>query len=491
MSLTATFVADFSSFMDATREAVTAMQGFKQSAEELGPGVDRGLDETLKIYEQLGRQTRQLALDAVQAGKTFVGAYTESQDAVQRVTSALEAQGNATPALVQQYRDLAAEFQNTTKYSASAVTSVEAVLTSIGKVGPEQMQLALTATTNLASAMKIDLSTAADMVAKAIGSGGENLGRLKTAMGDSIEPGMATADMLQAINEKFGGAAQNDLKTWNGQVEQMHNQLGDFNEQVGKVIVDNLQTLLGIFRSMPEGVQTFVLAVVAIGTAVAPVLVSISSLVSLLSTTGLAAGMIESFTALLAWLGPAGWIALAVIGLATLIYKYWDSIVAATERMYNGVKTWLVDKFTDLVNLIKAPVDGIIGVFNGLYNTVVGHSIVPDLIDGIGEHFGRLNTEMVAPVQAAAGAVRNEFLDIMRYQNQVNAILKQNSLFTSASQWQDIARIPVPGDSGGAGGGAPVTVNNTFNIVDTESNLARRVSELIMQSIRSGTQLTA
>ena len=40
MALSASFVADFSSFIDATKEAVTAMQGFKHSAEELGPGVD-------------------------------------------------------------------------------------------------------------------------------------------------------------------------------------------------------------------------------------------------------------------------------------------------------------------------------------------------------------------------------------------------------------------------------------------------------------------
>ena len=95
MPLSASFVADFSSFINQTQEAVTAMQGFKQSAEELGPGVDRGLDETLKKYEQVGRQTRQLAQDTFAAAQTFIGAYTEEQDAVNRLTSALEAQGQA------------------------------------------------------------------------------------------------------------------------------------------------------------------------------------------------------------------------------------------------------------------------------------------------------------------------------------------------------------------------------------------------------------
>ena len=50
----------------------------------------------------------------------------------------------------------------------------QAVLTTIGQVGPDQMELALTAVTNLASGMKIDLRRPRTMVAKAIGSGGES-----------------------------------------------------------------------------------------------------------------------------------------------------------------------------------------------------------------------------------------------------------------------------------------------------------------------------
>ena len=48
MPLSASFVADFSSFIDQTQDAVTAMQGFTRTAEELGPGVDRGLEETMQ-----------------------------------------------------------------------------------------------------------------------------------------------------------------------------------------------------------------------------------------------------------------------------------------------------------------------------------------------------------------------------------------------------------------------------------------------------------
>jgi hypothetical protein len=489
MPLSASFVADFSSFIGQTQEAVAAMQGFKQSAEELGPGVDRGLDDTLKKYEQVGRQTRQLAQDTFAAAQTFIGAYTEEQDAVQRLTSALQAQGQATPAVTDAYSKLATQFQATTKYADEAVIGVQATLTTIGKVGPEQMELALTAVTNLASGMKIDLTTAANMVAKAVGSGGESLGKLKVVLGDAYREGMTTAEMLQALNDKMGPAAQNELQTYNGQMANLQNQMSDFNESVGKVLVETLTQVLGAFRSLPEGVQSFVLIVGTIGTVLAPVLVSLSSLVSLLMTTGLGAGMVSAFTSILTFIGPAGWITLAVIAIAALIYKNWDAIAGATQRLYEAIKTWLVDRFNGLVAGITATIEKVAGAFTWLYNTVVGHSIVPDMINGIGSEFGRLDQEMVQPVAEATAQVQAH-LKLMAAQMRANSILNRNSLFTTGGQLEEVARVfDAASGGGGGGGGAPTTINNTFNIVDTESNIVRRVSDLIMGQIRSGTQL--
>lgn len=492
MALTASFVADFSSFMDATREAVTAMQGFKQTAEELGPGVDRGLEESLKMYEQVGRQTRQLAIDTVAASKTFINAYAEEQDAVNRLTSSLQAQGLATPEIIAQYSALATQFQNTTKYADEAVVSAEAVLTTIGKVGPENMELALTAVTNLASSMKIDLGQAASIVAKALGSGGDNLGRLNTLLKDSIEPGTSAAEMLQKINDKTGPAAQNEMQTYNGQIANLNNQMSDFQELIGGVLVENLTALLGVFKELPDPVQKLVIGVVAIGTAVAPVLVSLASLVSILATPAIGAGLMTAITAVIGVLtGPVGIVVAVGAVLAAVIYN-WDAIVGYTQRLYEGIKQWLVDGFDRIVGWVKDKIAAVTGAFQSMYNLVVGHSIVPDMITGIGQEFGKLDSVMVQPVADATAQVQAH-LQLMAAQMRANAILNRNSLFTTSGQLEEVARVFDAASGGGRGGGAgnaaPVTVNNTFNLVDTESNLARRVSDIIMQTIRAGTQL--
>jgi len=488
MPLSASFVADFSSFIGQTREAVAAMQGFKLTAEELGPGVDRSLDETLKKYEQVGRQTRQLGIDARDAATVFITAFTEEQDAVGRLTSALQAHGNATPAIIQAYTDMASQFQATTKYADEAVIAAQATLTTIGKVGPEQMQLALTAVTNLASALNIDLNTAATMVAKTIASGNEQFGKLAPLLGDAAEKGMSTADMLQAIIDKTGPAAQNELNTYNGQIALMKNQMSDLQEVVGGALVASLTTLLGLFQSLPDAVQLVVVGIVGIGTVIAPVLVSLSSLITLLSGTAIGTGFATALTGIITLLtGPVG-IGVAAVAVMTAVVMNWDKIIAATKALYEGIKTWLVDKFTGLVSALQAKIGEVVAAFTSMYNTVVGHSIVPDLIDGIGSEFGRLDSVMVQPVAEATAQVQAH-LKLMAAQMRANAILNRNSLFTTGGQLEEVAKVFDVASGGGGGGGGPVTVNNTFNIAGGTEELVRRVKDEIMRSIQSGTQL--
>jgi len=113
------------------------------------------------------------------------------------------------------------------------------------------------------------------------------------------------------------------------------------------------------------------------------------------------------------------------------------------------------------------------------------------------------------------------WLELMRATNAANSLLNQNSLFTSSSTLENQARLgtafsPIPGFASGienfggglakvhggevlanlpAGtsvfpkGGLGTSISNVFNLVDSESNLARRVSDLIMRQIRAGTQL--
>jgi hypothetical protein len=129
---------------------------------------------------------------------------------------------------------------------------------------------------------------------------------------------------------------------------------------------------------------------------------------------------------------------------------------------------------------------------------------------------------VAAQVEITAEGVR-AWLDLMRATNAANALLSQNSLFTTGSMLENQSRIggafsPIPGFASGVqnfegglakvhggevlanlapgtsvfpkgSGFGNVQMSNVFNLVDSESNLARKVSDLIMRNIRAGTQV--
>jgi hypothetical protein len=115
-----------------------------------------------------------------------------------------------------------------------------------------------------------------------------------------------------------------------------------------------------------------------------------------------------------------------------------------------------------------------------------------------------------------SGDALRAWIALQQFSMSANAILNRNSLFTTTSQLEEMARMPIPGRAAGgpvsagqayivgeqgpelfipgasgaiAAGGAGPVITNIFHLVDTESNLARRVSDTIMRQVRAGTQL--
>ena len=85
------------------------------------------------------------------------------------------------------------------------------------------------------------------------------------------------------------------------------------------------------------------------------------------------------------------------------------AVVGFAKDIYQGVKGWLLDKFTAVVDGIRAKVDAVTGFFRGMYDAVVGHSYVPDMMKGITQSFAGLEGGMVTPTVVATGQVVQAF----------------------------------------------------------------------------------
>jgi len=517
MPLTANFLADFSSFITACRDATTSTEQLVESAGKVGADVDQAIskaagsiktaavgiaDFAKSTYSVLSSsQVKDFVGDVTQAVSGFINEFAEGEAATARLTVALKNAGQASPDVIAAYGEMATQLQSVSRFSDEAITDAQTYFTTIGNVGPQEMQKVIQATMDLAIGLGTDIPAAAKLMVQAAQSDGEALGKLKKVFGDTIPEGASFAEVLDAINQKFGGQAAADMETTTGKIENMKNQMSDFNEQIGAVLADNLTAMLDLFKSLPEGMQTFIIATVAIGTALAPILVSLSAVVSILGAAGLVGALGAAGAAIVPFLPLIAAIAAAVLAVWA-VWHYWDDMVAIVKnavaaikgflvdtlpaafkatiatvaQWYNDLKMWLFDKLAWLIGeVIKLP-GKIVDVFRWMYNEIIGMSSVPDLVDGIAEHFGRLDGIMVDPALAAVGDVAAGF----------------------ASLGDPITLGTLtPGAAAGAGGGGAGATTITVNMSgmlgtddpQTRAMMADLVSSAVMQGMRGTRRL--
>jgi len=495
MAIDAKFTADFSQWKTAVDAAAGDVEGLRVATEKITPAV--GL-----LAAQVGTQIRQLGSDIGALGKEYVAAYAEEEAATQKLIASLTAQGTATTTVISQYQAMADQFQKTTTFAGEAVLRSEAIFTSIGKVGPENMQAALDAAGNLATFMGTDLETAAMTMSKAFSSGGESLGQLKKIIGDTVPEAASFDEIVTALNDTLGNQTAAAAETTAGKMTILNNQFGEIKETVGALIVQGLTPLLNFFTSLPEPVQTVIAAVAILGTALAPIVIAIGALVTaatplvalLGGTAGISAALGAAGAALAAFALP---IAAVVAGVTAvyLAFKHWDQITEFVAGVYNAIKTYLVDKFTAILGSIKGAVDSVTGFFRSMAEKVALHSYVPDMIDTVANQFGRLDSVMTKPAQDAAAATE--------------AALKAASDAWMASPFNRMAKnaMTILTDSGGVAHdayGNPVAGQGEINalprslghqniqiavygsVLSTQHELSTLVQDAMMQSYRSG-----
>ena len=178
---------------------------------------------------------------AGKAWKSFTGfiksgfaLWAEQEQSVVAMTTALKAQGSYTPALAQQYQDLASELQGLSTDGDETLLKMQALLIQVGDVGPDQMKQALTAAQDLAVGLDTDLKTAALLVGKAFAGDTTTLKRYGIVLDQTELKQRGVAVVLEAIQAKFGGQAAAKAQTFGGIIEQLGNSWGDLKEKIGE-----------------------------------------------------------------------------------------------------------------------------------------------------------------------------------------------------------------------------------------------------------------
>lgn len=171
-------------------------------------------------------------------GKAAVESASEQEQAEVKLAQAL---GHVSQGLLGQ----ASALQKTTKYADEQIINAQASLAMFTKNEAQLKQLTK-ATLDFAAAKGMDLTSAADIVGKSLGSETSMLGRYGIATEGAANSTERFASIMQGLESHFGGQAVAQANTFSGSIAKMKNQFGETLEVIGNVIVKNPVVIKGI-----------------------------------------------------------------------------------------------------------------------------------------------------------------------------------------------------------------------------------------------------
>lgn len=369
-----------------------------------------------------------LTAPLVAFGVTAVKAAAESKDALGQVDAALASMGNAAGRTSAQLQGLASGIMAKSLYDDDEILrKVSANMLTFGNISGKNFELAQQAAVDLAARLKMDLQPATLLVGKALNDPVKGMAALSRAgiqftdeqreqiktmaeAGDTIG---AQTILLRELGMQFGGSAEAARKA--DPFAALRLSFGEFQEKVGAELLKAMPAITGAiegvlkaFNSLSPGMQQAAVIGGTLAVALGPVLGAVGSLLPLVTKLGPVFKVLR--IAMLALAANPALLALAgVVAGIYLAWENWDTIVATVKAVYQGVKTWLQDKLGAVFDWVSGKLKAFTGFFQDSYMAIVGNSIVPDMVDEIGEHMRRLQANMVDPAEWAAGKTRDAF----------------------------------------------------------------------------------
>lgn len=408
---------------------------------------EKGLDLAQRKLSSVGKQMQKageglqnfgqsmsLAVTAplVALGATSAQAAIESREAMAQVESALASMGDAAGRTLPQLQEQAAALQKLSTFDDDDILkSVTANLLTFGNVSGDAFDRAQLAAVNLSARLGQDLQSSAIQLGKALNDpikGVTALSRAgvsftadqKAMIAAMVEAGNtagAQSLILDELEKQYGGAAKaaRDAAPGSDQIDkwrEVQERIGELVLVMGERLLPVVDKILKAFLSLSPEMQTAVVGFAAVAAAIGPVAFGIGTLMSgvgaMLPLFGKMGVVLKIVPPLLSavgvafrfMLGPVG-LAITAIGLLYLAWKNWDKIEPILRNLYNAVKNWVVDKLNAIWDGVKKRIEAVKGYFYDLYDAVVGHSYVPDMVDGIADQMARLEGVMVKPAASA------------------------------------------------------------------------------------------
>lgn len=184
------------------------------------------------------------ALGTVFTFKTIAAAQAQ-EDAINNLNNALKTSGDFTVAASESFQQFASDLQSVTRFGDELILNQIALAKSFGATNEQAKQI-VSAATDLSAAFGIDIESATRNVAKTLGGLAGELGETIPQLKELGVEGLRAGKGIEFIAQRFSGAAQRDVNTYSGAVDQLSNAFGDVSESIGRIITKNPQLIQAI-----------------------------------------------------------------------------------------------------------------------------------------------------------------------------------------------------------------------------------------------------
>lgn len=274
---------------------------------------EKKLADFAKSAEKIGKNlTKFVTLPLAAAATGFLYLADQQAQAEAALTNAIKATGKEASISVPNLKRLASEMQNLTTFGDEAQLTALALTQQLANLDEDGLKAVLPGMLDFATAMGVDLQSAASLVGKTLGSSTNALARYGIELDTTASPTEKLAQLTEQLEAKFGGAAATAAAAGLGPLKQLKNSIGDLGESFGMLLLPAVTNIIAAIRGLVDRLSALseeqmktILIVGALAAAIGPlilVVTKLSAAVSFLAANPLvlAAAAVIALTAVVA-----------------------------------------------------------------------------------------------------------------------------------------------------------------------------------------------
>ncbi len=324
--------------------------------------AEKAFDDVKAQSEDLENQLNKVALVSGAAFAAFtaeiffsVKAFEEARQSSVQLSNALQNQGIFTTELKGKYDDFANAVQAKTGIDNDAISKAQAVAQTF--LGQTQITEKLTfAIADLGASMGGDLNSAAEKIARTIGTGTNAFARQGLVIDATATEAERMAKVLEFVQAKAGGLAEEFNKA-DGYSKALGTSFGNLQEEIGSrfapVVAAARQAAVAFFDFLSSSpiLVDLIASFVTAGAVVTGFIAAAAVLIPAFTTIAAAASAF-GIAMNVAFLGIPLLIGAVVAGI-TLLALNWDKSMAAIKAAASGALIFLTEAFSGLGQVLK------------------------------------------------------------------------------------------------------------------------------------------